>query len=75
MARKLGIFGYDRITKPEDITDGASNTILMIQVPPPYQGPWIAGGGSTMRTGSAPGAPTGAGTTTAAIAAPQASSR
>jgi hypothetical protein len=48
-AKKLGIFGYDRITRLSDITDGTSNTILMAQVPYEARNPWIAGGGSTIR--------------------------
>ena len=45
VAKKLGIFGYDRQTKVDDITDGLSNTMYMIQVPPTLPRPWIAGGG------------------------------
>lgn len=44
-----GIFGYDRQTRPEDIRDGASNTIMMIQIDGNTAGPWIAGGGATIR--------------------------
>ena len=47
-AKKLGVFGYDRTTRVQDITDGVSNTILMAQVPPTYKRPWMAGGGSTV---------------------------
>lgn len=47
-SKKLGIFGYDRKTRLQDITDGASTTILMAQVPPTYKRPWLAGGGSTV---------------------------
>jgi hypothetical protein len=47
-AKRLGIFGYDRKTSVEDITDGLSNTMYMIQVPPTHQRPWIAGGGATI---------------------------
>jgi hypothetical protein len=46
---KLGIFGYDRITKPEDIKDGLDKTILLLQIPTLYNSPWIAGGGGTVR--------------------------
>lgn len=47
-AKKAGITGYDWNSKVEDITDGTSNTIYMIQVPPTMSRPWIAGGGSTL---------------------------
>jgi len=47
-ARKLGILGYDRVTKVDEIKDGPANTILMVQVPWQYQRPWIAGGGATL---------------------------
>lgn len=46
---KLGVFGYDRATKVADIKDGPENTIAVIQVPSNTQGPWVAGGGSTVR--------------------------
>src|SRR5207245_11572060 len=49
LAKKLGIFGYDRVTKVADIKDGLENTILMLQIPSAYKSPWIAGGGSTLR--------------------------
>jgi hypothetical protein len=49
LAKKLGIFGYDRVTKVSDIPDGLPNTILLIQVPSAYKNPWLAGGGSTVR--------------------------
>ena len=48
VAKKLGVFGYSRQTNVKDITDGLSNTIYMIQVPPRHQRPWIAGGGATV---------------------------
>jgi hypothetical protein len=47
-AKKMGIFGYDRQTSLKDVTDGAANTIYMIQVPPDLPRPWIAGGGATV---------------------------
>ncbi len=47
--KKLGVFGYDRATRLQDITDGVSNTILIAQVPPTYKRPWLAGGGSTVQ--------------------------
>jgi hypothetical protein len=49
VAKKLGIFGYDRVTKPEEITDGAENTIALLMVPGSTKTPWLAGGGSTVR--------------------------
>lgn len=49
LAKKLGIFGYDRVTKVEDITDGLPSTIALIQVPAAYKNPWLAGGGCTVR--------------------------
>jgi len=48
-AKKLGIFGYDRVTKVSDIADGLPSTILLIQVPAAYKNPWLAGGGATVR--------------------------
>jgi hypothetical protein len=48
VAKKLGVFGYNRQTNVKDITDGLSNTVYMIQVPPKHQRPWIAGGGATV---------------------------
>lgn len=47
-AKKAGMFGYDWGTKPEEVTDGLSNTMYLIQVPPTYQRPWMAGGGATV---------------------------
>jgi hypothetical protein len=46
---RAGIFGYDRQASKAEITDGVSNTILLIQTDPALAGPWIAGGGSTVR--------------------------
>lgn len=48
-AASLGVFGYDRVTKVSDIKDGPENTIAVLQIPSNTQGPWIAGGGSTVR--------------------------
>ena len=48
VAKKLGVFGYNRRTAAKDITDGLSNTIFMIQVKPDEPRPWIAGGGATV---------------------------
>jgi hypothetical protein len=48
VANKLGAFGYDRITKLSDIKDKPSETIVVVQVPPDFKRPWLAGGGSTV---------------------------
>jgi uncharacterized protein (TIGR03067 family) len=48
-AARLGIFGYDRVTRPADIKDGLANTIVAVQVPAEKARPWMAGGGSTVR--------------------------
>ena len=48
-AKLLGVFGYDRQTRPEDIKDGPANTIALLQVPGDHKTPWLAGGGSTVR--------------------------
>jgi hypothetical protein len=48
-AHKLGVFGYDEPTKVDQIKDGLANTIAVIEVPPTYPAPWMAGGGSTVR--------------------------
>jgi Protein of unknown function (DUF1559) len=48
-AKKLGVFGYDRQTKPADITDQKESTIAVIQIPANFGTCWLAGGGSTIR--------------------------
>src|SRR5439155_9971451 len=55
MIGKLGVFGYDRMTPLKKIEEGRglSNTVFLIRVP--HDGaagitPWMAGGGSTVRT-------------------------
>lgn len=45
---KRGIFSYDRPTRLSEI-ENLAKTILMIQVPPEQYGPWMAGGGTTVR--------------------------
>ncbi len=45
---RAGVFGYDRIASPSEITDGLSNT-LMIAGSGELAAPWIAGGGGTVR--------------------------
>lgn len=46
---KKGIFGYDRTTRIRDITDGASNTVMVSDVVPKTRGPWAQGGSATIR--------------------------
>ncbi len=48
-AARLGIFGYDRVTRPEDVRDGLGTTMVAIQVPAEKARPWMAGGGATVR--------------------------
>ncbi|HET6882137.1 MAG TPA: DUF1559 domain-containing protein [Pirellulales bacterium] len=50
---RAGIFGYDQIAQPADITDGTSNTILIISAGK-IVGPWVSGGGATVRGARAP---------------------
>jgi hypothetical protein len=47
--KRRGVFSYDRDTKMAEITDGPQNTIAVLQVPPEFKTPWLAGGGSTVR--------------------------
>jgi hypothetical protein len=47
--KKLGMFGYDRPTNFDDVLDGLSNTIFIIETPPTFPRPWIAGGGATVQ--------------------------
>lgn len=46
--KKSGIFGYDRITKIEDIKDGPANTIALLLIKQNKNHPWIAGGGASI---------------------------
>jgi hypothetical protein len=48
-AKRLGVFGYDRSTPLASLERGASQTAVVIEVPPDSAGPWMAGGGSTVR--------------------------
>ncbi|MFN4261166.1 MAG: DUF1559 domain-containing protein [Gemmataceae bacterium] len=49
VADKIGVFGYHRQTRLEDIpADRRGSTIALLQVPPTFQRPWIAGGGATV---------------------------
>lgn len=45
---RAGFFGYDDIAKPREITDGAGKTIMLIGSGR-LAGPWIQGGGATIR--------------------------
>jgi hypothetical protein len=48
--KKIGIFGYDRVTKLDDIPKGRRDKVIaLIQVPAEYRSPWMAGGGATVR--------------------------
>jgi hypothetical protein len=49
LAKKLGVFGYNRVTKLEEIRDDPESTIALLQVPSGQIMPWLAGGGSTVR--------------------------
>lgn len=49
VAKRMGVFGYDRVTQLSDVTDGLRNTIAVIQVPPTIKAPWLASGGATVR--------------------------
>jgi hypothetical protein len=44
----IGIFGYDRTVKKEDVKDGPENTILLIETCRDV-GPWVRGGPGTLR--------------------------
>ncbi len=46
--KRAGVFGYDQVARDADITDGTSNTIMMIGSGA-IQGPWVNGGGATIR--------------------------
>src|SRR5205807_1242571 len=55
MMNKLGVFGYDRGASLDEIRKGRglANTIVLIRVPhdgPAGVQPWMAGGGSTVRS-------------------------
>lgn len=45
---RAGIFGYNEVAKPADVTDGTSQTILLIGSGR-VMGPWVEGGGATIR--------------------------
>ncbi|MBA4189560.1 MAG: hypothetical protein C0467_16365 [Planctomycetaceae bacterium] len=48
-AKKMGMVGYDWGSKVDEVKDGLSNTIFLMQTPPGLSQPWIAGGGATVR--------------------------
>ena len=50
---RAGIFGYDQVATNDQITDGTSNTIMLIGAGK-IVGPWISGGGATVRGARAP---------------------
>ena len=50
---RAGVFGYDGIATPEQITDGQSQTIMLIGAGQVIGG-WIHGGGATVRGARAP---------------------
>jgi prepilin-type processing-associated H-X9-DG protein len=45
---RVGVFGYDRQTRLEDIKDGTANTMMVAETAT-GNGPWIAGGTATLR--------------------------
>jgi Protein of unknown function (DUF1559) len=50
---RAGIFGYDEVARPSDITDGMSQTIMIIGTGE-VAAPWVQGGGATIRGARAP---------------------
>ncbi|MCS7305599.1 MAG: DUF1559 domain-containing protein [Thermoguttaceae bacterium] len=51
--RRIGVFGFGRTLKPEEITDGLSYTIAIAGVSSRL-GPWASGGSATVRPFSQP---------------------
>ena len=47
---RAGVFGYDEVARPKEITDGASQTIMLVGTGS-LANPWILGGGGTVRGG------------------------
>lgn len=45
---RVGVFGYDRVTRLRDIADGSSNTIMITDASKDF-GPWSQGGKSNIR--------------------------
>jgi hypothetical protein len=50
---RAGVFGYEQVARPSDITDGLAHTILLIGSGR-NPGPWCQGGGSTIRAAGEP---------------------
>lgn len=50
---RAGVFGYDKVATPAQITDGLGNTIMLISSDN-ICGGWIQGGGATVRGARAP---------------------
>jgi prepilin-type processing-associated H-X9-DG protein len=45
---RAGVFGYDRVTRIEDITDGTNQTMMLVETTRDH-GPWTAGGPASVR--------------------------
>jgi hypothetical protein len=45
---RAGVFGYDEVARPDEITDGTSQTIMVVGSGA-LANPWIMGGGGTIR--------------------------
>lgn len=50
---RAGVFGYDRVARPDEITDGQAQTIMIIGSGG-LASPWVMGGGATVRGARAP---------------------
>ncbi|MBS0263826.1 MAG: DUF1559 domain-containing protein, partial [Planctomycetes bacterium] len=50
---RAGIFGYDRVARLNEVTDGAAQTIMVIGTGE-VVAPWVSGGGATIRGARAP---------------------